>query len=155
MTTGTITEIWTSPEAGAPTIAHDTIEAIAGHGLTGDRYAGGHGSYSKPGKHPDRELTLIEQEQLDWLLATHGIALTGEHSRRNLVTTGIALNDLVGKHFHVGSIAVEGMRLCQPCKPLSEVLGFDFVHLMLNRSGLNCRIVSGGAIAKGDAITMV
>jgi len=150
---GTITAIWTAPDAGAPMVGHDTIEAITDHGLVGDRYTDGHGSYSKPGDHPDRQLTLIEQEQFDWLLATHGIALTGEQSRRNLVTTGISLNDLVGQRFNIGAIEVEGIRLCQPCGPLAEALGFDFVHLMLNRSGINCRIVSGGTIATGDAIT--
>lgn len=152
MTTGTLKEIWTSPEAAAPMISHDTIEAIADSGLAGDRYCQGHGSWSKPGDHPDRQLTLIEQEQLDWLLDTHGITLTGAQSRRNLVTTGVSLNGLVGQCFRIGPLEVEGIRLCQPCKPLTETLGFDFVHLMLNRSGLNCRIISGGFISPGDAI---
>jgi MOSC domain-containing protein YiiM len=152
MNNGVITEIWTSPKAGAPTIAHKSIEAVAGHGLVCDRYAEGHGSYSKPGEHPDRELTLIAQEELDWLLAEHGITLTGEQSRRNLVTKGISLNELVGQRLRIGAIEVEGMRLCQPCKPLAKVLGFDFVHLMLNRTGLNCRIVTSGTLSLGSTI---
>ncbi|MCH2137205.1 MAG: MOSC domain-containing protein [Phycisphaerales bacterium] len=155
MTSGTLLEIWTSPSNGADMVGHDSIEAIADLGLTGDRYAAGHGTYSKLGLHPDRQLTLIEQEQLDWLHDTHGISMSGAHSRRNLLVRGIALNDLVGKRIRIGDIEVEGIRLCQPCKPLSEVLGFDFVHLMLNRSGLNCRIVSGGTIQVGDQVDTI
>lgn len=152
---GYVKEIWTASSGGAPMQQHDAIEAVAGHGLAGDRYADGHGSWSKPGDPPDRQLTLIEQEQFDWLQATHDITLTGPSSRRNLVTSGVTLNDLVGRRFHIGAIEVEGLRLCQPCKALAEVLDFDFVHLMLNRSGLNCRIVAGGTISTGDAITPI
>jgi len=150
--TGTVQDIWTASAVGALMQQHDAIEAVAGHGLVGDRYAEKVGSYSRPDEGADRQLTLIEQEQLDWLLAEHGITLTGNGARRNLVTRGVRLNDLVGKRFYIGGVEVEGMRLCQPCKQLTEKLGFDFVYLMLNRSGLNCRIVSGGTIRAGDAV---
>ncbi|MCH2138853.1 MAG: MOSC domain-containing protein [Phycisphaerales bacterium] len=149
---GTVTEIWTSPMGRGPTVSHTEIEAIADAGLAGDRYARPDGSESKTSHGPDRQLTLIEQEQLDWLQATHDITLTGEASRRNLVTIGIGLNALVGKQFAIGGVTVQGMRLCQPCKPLAEELGFAFVELMLDRSGLNCRIISGGTIAVGDHV---
>ena len=130
-----------------------SVEARADHGLVGDRYANKCGSKSKPDQHPDRQLTFIAQEQLDWLHIEHGIALTGSQSRRNVLTQGIDLNALVGKRFLVGNVEVEGMRLSQPCKPLSEVLGFDFVTLMRDRSGLNCRILSSGTISVGDTVT--
>ena len=136
-------------------VGHDAIKAVTDHGLVGDRYAERVGSYSRPDEGADRQLTLIEQEQFDWLLAEHGITLTGEGARRNLVTRGVQLNDLVGKRFHIGGVEVEGLRLCQPCKALAEVLDFNFVHLMLNRTGLNCRIVAGGTISTGDAITPI
>lgn len=135
-------------------VGHDAIKAVTDHGLVGDRYAERVGSYSRPDEGADRQLTLIEQEQFDWLLAEHGLTLTGEGARRNLVTRGVRLNDLVGKRFHIGGVQVEGLRLCQPCKPLADLLGFDFVHLMVNRSGLNCRIVSGGMIRVDDQIRL-
>lgn len=153
MTTGTLLEIWTAAAGGAPMVGHESIEAIANHGLAGDRYAQGQGSYSKPGDHPDRQLTLIEQEQLDWLQSTHGIELSGRGSRRNLLVRGISLNECVGRRLRIGNVEVEGVRLCQPCKPLARALGFDFVNTMLDRSGLNCRIVNGGTIHTGDDIT--
>lgn len=151
---GAVIEIWTAPEAAVPMQQHDAIEAVVDHGLVGDRYAKKVGSYSRPDEGADRQLTLIEQEQLDWLLAEHGISLTGDSARRNLVTRGVRLNNLVGKRFHIGGVQVEGLRLCQPCKPLAELLGFDFVHLMLNRSGLSCRIISGGTIRVDDQIRL-
>ena len=154
MTTGTLIEIWTAPSAGTQMVGHDSIQALSNHGLAGDRYTEGHGSYSKPGDHPDRQVTLIEQEQLDWLHNQHGIVMSGQDSRRNLLTKGIQLNDLIGKTFHIGKVELLGIRLCQPCKPLATVLGFDFVNLMLHRSGLNCQIISGGTLTPGDVISI-
>ncbi|MDP7070330.1 MAG: MOSC domain-containing protein [Phycisphaerales bacterium] len=149
---GRVLEIWTATEGGAPMQAHDRIIAVAGTGLEGDRYATRAGSYSKPDEGPDRQLTLIAREELEWLRVRHGITMTAGDSRRNILTEGTPLNDLVGARFSIGPVQVEGIRLCQPCKQRAVELGFDFVHLMLNRSGLNCRIVSGGPIAVGDLV---
>ncbi len=144
---GQVLEIWTAPEAGASMKMHDSIPAEAGLGLAGDRYA-----CQESGGAPDRELTLIAQESLDWLHQTHGISMTAADSRRNILVTGISLNPLVGQRFHIGRVEVEGMRLCQPCKQLATILGFDFAHLMLNRAGLNCRILNSGTISVGDVV---
>lgn len=149
---GCVLEIWTAPAAGAPMIRCASAEAIADCGLKGDRYAVKAGSYSKPNEGPDRQLTLIAVEELRWLHQTHGIELSGGDSRRNVLTEGVPLNDLVGVRFQIGPIEVEGIRRCQPCKPLAEQLGFDFVHLMLHRSGLNCRILTPGQIEEGHPI---
>jgi MOSC domain-containing protein YiiM len=154
MTTGTLLEIWTARSAGATMNRHDSIEALTDQGLADDRYTEGNGSYSKPGNHPDRQVTLIEQEQLDWLHNEHGLTMTGRDSRRNLLTQGVRLNDLIGTAFRIGDVELLGLRLCQPCKALSERLGFDFVNLMLHRSGLNCRIIFGGTLTPGDVISV-
>ena len=151
---GTVLEIWTASEGGAPMQARPQVQALADVGLKGDRYAAKAGSYSKPEEGPDRQLTLIAAEELEWLRATHGITMSAEDSRRNVLTEGVPLNDHVGKRLFIGDVEVEGIRLCQPCKQLATILGFDFVHLMLHRSGLNCRIVTDGDIRVGDEIRL-
>src|SRR5687768_10837256 len=103
---GTVESIFTADEAGQPLAAVSEITATAGRGLEGDRYAVGRGNYSeRPGG--GRHLTLIEAEVLDWLASEHGIQLAPNESRRNLLTRGVRLNDLVGKQFRVGTL------LCQ------------------------------------------
>ena len=127
---------------------------IEGVGIEGDRYATGRGTYSyKP--HQDRQCTLIEMETMEALRRDHGLALEPHESRRNLTTEGVPLNHLVGRQFRVGEVVLFGGRLNVPCKYLDELLGRPLFNPLLNRSGLNCRIIRGGTIRPGDAIEPV
>ncbi len=127
---------------------------IEGVGIEGDRYATGRGTYSyKP--HEDRQCTLIEMETLDALRRDHGLTLEPHESRRNLTTQGVPLNHLVGRHFRVGEVVLFGGRLNVPCKYLDDLLGRPLFNPLLNRSGLNCRIIKGGTIRPGDVIEPV
>ena len=124
---------------------------IAGVGIEGDRYATGKGYYSyKP--HQDRQVTLIEIETLEAIRRDNGIEVLPHESRRNLTTRGVPVNHLVGREFCVGDVVLFGGRLNVPCKYLDELLDRPLFNLLLNRSGLNCRIVKGGVIRRGDII---
>ena len=151
MSDGRLLEIWIAPEAGAEMISCDSVNAIAGSGLEGDRYRQS-GSWSEQGGKPDQELTLIEQEQLIWFEETQGIAFPSSQTRRNLLTSGISLNELVGRRLMVGNIELEGLRLCEPCATLQKRTGLPVLPAMVGRSGLNCRIIRGGEIRVGDEI---
>lgn len=124
---------------------------VAGVGIEGDRYATGKGYYSST-PHADRQVTLIEIETLESLQRDHGLALAPHESRRNLTTRGVPLNHLVGKYFRVGEVLLYGGRLNVPCEYLAKLLGKPVFKPLLNRSGLNCRIVEGGTIRRGDLI---
>lgn len=125
---------------------------IAGRGIEGDRYLLGTGTYSvKPG--PDRQVTLIAAEVLAALAAEHGIALAPDEHRRNLTVSGVALNELVGQRFRVGTVLLETVRLNKPCKWLEKLTGKPVYAPLLDRSGLNCRILEGGTIRPGDPVT--
>ena len=149
---GRVISIHTSPGSGEPMVARNTVTAIPGHGLDGDRYCTAEGSWDAGEHKPDREVTLIESEQLEWFEHTTGQTLTAEQSRRNILTEGIELNPLVGQRFFIGAIEVEGMRLCEPCKTLQERTGLDVLPAMIGRSGLNCRIINEGEIRIGDPV---
>ncbi len=124
---------------------------VAGKGIEGDRYLLGTGTYSmKPG--PDRQVTLIEREVLGALARDHGIELTPEQHRRNLTVSGMALNHLVGQRLRVGPVLLEAVRLNQPCKYLEKMTGKAVYLPLLNRSGLNCRVIEGGTIRPGDPV---
>jgi hypothetical protein len=105
---GTVAGILVAPAAEAPLVRVDAAEAIPGQGLAGDRYERGRGTFSAPGGR-GYELTLVEAEVLA------EIGLPWEDARRNLVTTGISLNALVGKRFRVGPVECVGRRLAEPC----------------------------------------
>lgn len=152
---GTLLHIHTAVEVRAPMEAHDSIRLIEARGeksggLEGDRYMTGRGKYSD---FPDiREVTLIETETLIALERDHDIILTPDEHRRNLTTSGVPLNHLVGKRFRVGETLLLGGRLNTPCRYLDLVTEKPVYELMHHRSGLNCSIVSGGVISVGDLV---
>jgi len=155
MTTGHVVAIHTAPGAGAPMETHGAIAAVAGRGLAGDRYCDAVGSYSGQ-RRPDHEraITLIEAETLDALRDEHGIDLPGDQTRRNLVTRGIALNDLVGATFTVGAVELRGVDLAHPCAYLEGLTQPGVLGALKDRGGVRAEILTDGTISVGDAITI-
>ena len=116
----------------------------------GDRYFDGCGTFSDADpKGPGRELTLIEGEVLAEL------HLSAAEARRNLVTEGIRLNELVGVRFRIGAVLIEGIRLCHPCAHLDIVTGMKLLKPLENRGGLRASILSDGIIRTGDVIMLI
>ena len=153
--TGAVTGIFIAAAAGAPTRSVVEASAVAGNGLDGDRYRAGVGFYSAIPTTPGaRELTLIEEEQLDEV-ARDGFPLgPGEH-RRNLTTRGVALDGLLGRRFQIGNVLCEEVRACPPCNHLEAVTGRALLAPLIDRGGLRARIVTGGMIRVGDVISPV
>ncbi|HUZ65245.1 MAG TPA: MOSC domain-containing protein, partial [Acetobacteraceae bacterium] len=65
---------------------------------------------------------------------------------------GVPLNHLVGRRFRLGPALLEATRLSVPCRYLEDITGLPVFKPLLNRSGLNCRILEGGAVRVGDAV---
>lgn len=153
---GIIINIFISEKANKLPVPVDVAETITNRGLSGDRYYQKTGTYSdvEP-KSPGRELTLIELEVLEQLEFDYGITLSGAEARRNIVTQGIFLNDLVGKRFQIGAVVCEGIRLCPPCKLLEELTGKQVLRPLVDRGGLRADILNNGTIRVGDSIMVV
>ena len=135
---GRVEAINIAPELHGPCEPFETIDAVAGAGLTGCRYD---------------DLTLIAAEALEALQEEHGIALSAAESRRNVLTRGIDLNALVGKRFTVGELECVGVELCEPCSLLQRLTKPGVLRGLVHRAGINADIVRGGRIAVGDAVT--
>ena len=148
---GELLHIHIAPRASAPMQPFAEVRLIAGTGLEGDRYATRLGTYSHR-HHIDRQATLIEVETLEALARDRNIALAPQEHRRNLTTRGVPLNHLVGHYFRVGNGVLYGGRLNVPCMYLETLVGKKVFKPLLNRSGLNCRIIVGGLIRVGDRL---
>ena len=123
--------------------------AIPGRGLQGDRYAQNpEGSTS-----PDQEVTLIELENIEGI-KEHGIELHPSQTRRNIVTQGVSLNELVGAEFLVGDVRLRGVRLCEPCAYLEGLTAKGLVKALTHKAGLRAQILNQGTIAVGDEIRL-
>lgn len=129
-------------------------ELQAGAGLVGDRYHSAKGTFSaKLEGTPDAQLTLIEAEQIDRFNQAIDNNYAYGAFRRNIVTRGIRLNDLVGKEFLIGNIRLRGIRLCEPCAHLARLLHPEVVAQMTHRAGLRAQIIGEGDISVGDPVT--
>ena len=149
---GTVVAIYVAPEGAAGMVKVDAVRALVGKGLEGDRYATGVGTYSaQPGT--GREVTLIETEALESLERESGVALDPAESRRNIVTRGLSLNDLVGQEFRVGTVTLRGVRLCEPCGHLEKLTRPGVRGGLVHRGGLRADIVQGGTIRPADLVT--
>ncbi len=151
---GAVVSLHLADAAGRPTRQVSAVDAVPGRGLVGDRYFLATGFYSdKPG--PDRDLTLIELEALEALQAEHGIELKPDETRRNVLTRGVPLNDLVHCQFEIGAISVRGIRLCEPCLHLVEVTGKEVLGPLVHRGGLRAQILTAGTVRVGDRVRRV
>jgi MOSC domain-containing protein YiiM len=148
---GSVASLHIAPAAGQPMQTVPEARALAGRGLEGDRYALGTGYYSRKPGEGGRELTLIETEALDALPAL-GVKLGAAESRRNIATTGVPLNHLVGREFWVGTVKLRGTRLCEPCKYLDGLTQEGAMAALIHRGGLRARILNDGIIRAGDTI---
>tara|TARA_Y100000992_G_C21164703_1_gene442881 strand:- start:245 stop:691 length:447 start_codon:yes stop_codon:yes gene_type:complete len=126
-----------------------SIDVLANQGVLGDRH------FSKFND-PYNQLSLIESENIDYYNIKYGLNIPYIDFRRNIVTKGIQLNDLVGKKILVGKVELEGIDLCRPCKHLSEVLGQEnIIKEFLRRGGLRCKILTSSCITVGDKISIL
>ena len=139
--------ICTSPFPGGESVSVDAVTAIAGHGIEGDRYC-------ETDTDPSQQLTLIECEVIDQFNQETASQIPYAMFRRNVVTEGIQLNNLVGKTFYVGEVRLRGHGLCEPCLYLQETLKIsDLVKRLTHKGGLYCEILTGGTIRSGDSLS--
>ena len=153
MPRGTLTQIYIAPDAGAPMESVGAVRAVPGRGLEGDRYFKGKGSFSR-WEGPRREVTLIAAEALEEMEAETGLHLDPADSRRNLLTRGVPLNDLVRTDFRIGDVWMRGVRLCQPCTRLVRLTGKPdaLLQALVDRGGLRAEICTEGVLRVGDPV---
>ena len=126
-----------------------TIEVIKNKGVLGDRHFNDFND-------PYCQLTLIESENIDYYNSKYGLNFSYLEFRRNIITRGIQLNNLVGKKFLIGKVKAEGIDLCRPCRHLSETLNQDnIIKEFIRRGGLRCQILTSSKIEVGDKIIVL
>jgi MOSC domain-containing protein YiiM len=149
-----LTEIWLTGSTAAPMRRVSSARLLPGQGLEGDRYALGGGTWAD---YPDleKQLTLIDRDDVAAVARETGTGLVPGDTRRNLVTAGIDLPRLVGGWFAVGDALLFGMKRCPPCTHLERLTGARLVKAMAHRGGVNAAVFVGGLIRDGDVVRPV
>ena len=126
-----------------------SIEVLENKGVVGDRHFDEFND-------PYCQLSLIESENIDFYNSKYNLNIPYVDFRRNIITKGIRLNDLIGKKFLVGNVKVEGVDLCRPCRHLTEILSQkNIIKEFLRKGGLRCQILSSSIINVGDNIKVL
>jgi MOSC domain-containing protein YiiM len=147
-----VLEILTAESPRHEMKAATAVRAVPGKGLDGDRYFAGIGTFSPHPPKPDFEITLIESEKIESFASESGLTFTSLHARRNIVTEGVDLNELVGKEFLIGEVRLRGVRLCEPCNYLAKTSFPETLSGLVHKAGLRAQIISEGLIRVSDLI---
>ena len=147
---GRVEAIFLSPEHGELPAPVEKVHAHAGRGLEGNRY------YWEDGNAPPgTAVTLIAAEAVEEVSSEGDVSVEPAATRRNVLTRGIDVNDLVGKRFRIGNVECEGVELCEPCSTLEGMTQPGVIKAFVHRCGLNADILSDGEISIGDPVTLV
>lgn len=139
MSRGVVEGIFFGAVDEGPLQAAGEVQVREGAGIDGDRYG-------------DKDITLFEAEAIEGLHEDTGIELAPSEIRRNVMTRGIALNDLLGHRIRVGEVEAIVTELCHPCNHLQQLTKPGVLRGLVNRGGLNADVVHGGAIRVGDQV---
>jgi len=144
--------IFIAREAGVPMQALDSVEAFAGRGLAGDRYAEDVGHW----RLTDRcQITVISADQVARAERRSGRVLqTGAH-RRNLAIAGLSQDELREARLRIGDVVLDWHRVRPPCGYLDQVAGRRMAKALGRHSGHCFRVITGGRLQVGDGVQLV
>ena len=134
------------PRRGARHRSLEEVAALAGRGLDGDRHVTGAGTFplgtAGQRAHADRGGGVR-------VVRAPTRAARAPTQRRH---AGIALNDLVGHEFRIGSVRCRGMRLCEPCTVIQRYAARPVLRPLVHRGGLRADILEDGVVRVGDVL---
>ena len=147
---GSVVSLYIAPQPSGPMESVSEVRAFADRGLEGDRFF--RQSWIAANR-PDKAVSLIEEETLRIAAAELGTEMFGDRTRRNIVTRGVPLVELLHREFTVGGVRMHGIRLFEPCGHLEKISQLPGIFRVLeHRSGLKAAILSDGVIRVGDGI---
>ena len=149
---GSVVEIFVAPESAAEMLPLHEVRAFADRGLEGDRFF--RDSWNAVNR-SDKAVSLIEDEVLQLAARELGVESIAQKTRRNIVTRGVPLIELLHREFIVGGVLMRGIRLFEPCGHLVKVSKLPGIFKALDhRSGLKAAILSDGVIRVGQSIAL-
>jgi MOSC domain-containing protein YiiM len=146
---GLVEAIFVTSEHGELPVPVERVQAHAGRGLEGNRYYWADGDAP-----PGRAVTLVAAEAMDAVASEGEVSIEPAATRRNVLTRGIDVNELVGKRFRIGDVECEGVELCEPCAHLESMTQPGAIKALVHRAGLNADILNDGEIRVGDRVAL-
>jgi MOSC domain-containing protein YiiM len=128
-----------------PLVEVEQIECVAGHGIRGDRFYDYRDDYKG-------QITFFSLEVFKELSRHFGLTKSSPGAlRRNVVVSGIDLNDLIGQEFSIQGVRLHGTADCRPCYWMDQAIAPGAEKFLEGHGGLRAQILSDGVITVGDA----
>ena len=128
-----------------PLVEVEQVECVAGHGIRGDRFFDYRDDYKG-------QITFFSHEVFEKLTAHFGLKdKSAGVLRRNVVVSGVNLNDLIGEEFSIQGVRFRGKAHCKPCYWMNQAVAPGAEEFLQGKGGLRAQILSDGVIAVGDA----
>jgi len=128
-----------------PLVEVQQVECVAGHGIRGDRFYDYRDEYKG-------QITFFSLEIFDRLAQHFGLTNRSPGAlRRNVIVSGVELNDLIGEEFSIQGVRLRGTAHCKPCYWLDQAIAPGTEEFLQGNGGLRAQILSDGVIAVGDA----
>ena len=129
-----------------PMIEVSTIECVTGRGIRGDRYFDFRDDYKG-------QITFFSLDVFDELSSV--LQLQGCSPalvRRNVMTRGVDLNELIGEQFEIQSARFYGVQECSPCYWMDRVIAPGAQEFLKGRGGLRAKILSDGELRSNASV---
>jgi MOSC domain-containing protein YiiM len=155
---GRIEAIYLRPGRELAAVSVQSAVALVARGLEGDRSA------ARPPSRPEgskRQVTLMQAEHLPLIGRWTDNEIDPADLRRNLVVSGVNLlaqrSPFANQPLRVRIgrdvlIVVTGP--CDPCSKMERLLGPGGYNAMRGHGGTTARVVQGGTISVGDAVSV-
>lgn len=123
-----------------PMIETSEIECVTGRGIRGDRYFDFKDDYKG-------QISFFSLEVFDELCSAIKIQTRSPaRARRNVITRGVDLNDLIGQEFDVQGVRFFGMEECRPCYWMDGAFAPGAQEFLKGRGGLRAKILTDGKL---------
>jgi MOSC domain-containing protein YiiM len=134
------------PPGQHPVVEVERIECVAGRGLRGDRFFDYKPDYKG-------QITFFSWEVFnDLRRELSALGASASALRRNVVTEGVNLAELIGTEFTLQGVRLKGMEECRPCYWMDQAIAPGAETWLKGRGGLRCRILSDGWLVR-DALS--
>ncbi len=150
--TGTVCGIFIAPGAGENMMNMTATTAIAGHGLTGDRYAEDRGHWRATDA---CQVTLVTARDIQAAEKRSGLTFSNGEHRRNLVVAGIPLAAYRHHQVQIGGAMMAYHRLRPPCGYLDRIVNTGAGKALGRGAGIGLRVLRGGNIRLGDSVRLL
>jgi MOSC domain-containing protein YiiM len=120
----------------------DVLDCVENRGIQGDRFFDHKPDFKG-------QITFFEIETHQRLCEEFAVFDKGpETYRRNVITDGVDLNELIGKEFEIEGVRFLGTEEAKPCFWMEQAFCVGAEEALKGKGGLRARILSSGQLKK-------